>query len=104
MPDGSPKPAGTRIVNPGLAVTLEAVAKGGRDAFYTGPVAEQIVARVRTAPTNPAPMTLDDLKAYEAKQRAAGMCALSGVDAVHHGAAIGRRHRGAADPGAVAGL
>jgi gamma-glutamyltranspeptidase/glutathione hydrolase len=67
--DGAPKPVGARIVNPDLAVTLEAVAKGGRDAFYTGPVAEKIVARVRTAPTNPAMMMLEDLKAYEAKQR-----------------------------------
>ena len=67
--DGAPKPAGSRIVNPAMAVTLEAVAKGGREAFYAGPVAEQIVARVRTAPTNPALMTLEDLKAYEAKQR-----------------------------------
>lgn len=69
LPDGAPKPAGARIVNPAQAATLEAVAKGGRDAFYTGPVAEQIVARVRTAPTNPALMTLEDLKAYQAKQR-----------------------------------
>jgi gamma-glutamyltranspeptidase/glutathione hydrolase len=69
LPDGTPKPAGARIVNPALAATLDAVAKGGRDAFYTGPVAEQIVARVRTAPTNPALMTLEDLKAYKAKQR-----------------------------------
>ena len=69
-PDGSPKPAGTRIVNEPLAQTLEAIAKGGAAAFYKGPVAAQIVERVRTAPTNPSVMTLADLSGYEAKQRA----------------------------------
>ncbi len=69
-PDGTPKPAGTRIVNEPLAQTLEAIAKGGAAAFYKGAVAAQIVERVRTAPTNPSVMTLADLSGYEAKQRA----------------------------------
>lgn len=69
-PDGTPKPAGSRIVNEPLAQTLEAIAKGGAAAFYNGPVAAQIVERVRTAPTNPSVMTLADLSGYEAKQRA----------------------------------
>ena len=69
-PDGTPKAAGTRIVNEPLAQTLEAIAKGGPSAFYKGAVAAQIVERVRTAPTNPSVMTLADLSGYEAKQRA----------------------------------
>jgi gamma-glutamyltranspeptidase/glutathione hydrolase len=69
-PDGTPKAAGTRIVNEPLAQTLDAIAKGGPSAFYKGTVAAQIVERVRTAPTNPSVMTLADLSGYEAKQRA----------------------------------
>ena len=69
-PDGTGKPAGTRIVNEPLAQTLEAIAKAGPSGFYKGDVAAQIVARVRTAPNNPSTMTLADLAGYEARQRA----------------------------------
>ncbi|MBC7521619.1 MAG: gamma-glutamyltransferase [Sandarakinorhabdus sp.] len=68
-PDGTAKAAGTRIVNEPLAQTLEAIAKAGPSAFYTGPVAQAIVDRVRTAPTNPSSMTMADMAAYQAKQR-----------------------------------
>lgn len=68
-PDGMPKPAGVRIVNEPLAMTLEAIAKAGPSAFYTGPVAQSIVTRVSTAPTNPSSMTMADLAGYQAKQR-----------------------------------
>ena len=68
--DGTPKVAGTRIINEPLAQTLEAIAKAGPSGFYKGDIAAQIVARVRTAPTNPSTMTLADLAGYEAKQRA----------------------------------
>jgi gamma-glutamyltranspeptidase/glutathione hydrolase len=67
--DGSPKAAGTHIVNEALAKTLEAIAAKGPSAFYTGPVAEAIVARVRTAPNNPSVMTLADMAAFQAKER-----------------------------------
>jgi len=69
MPDGAPKPAGTRIVNEPLAQTLDAIAKAGPSAFYTGPIAQSIVDRVRTAPTNPSTMTMADMAAYQAKAR-----------------------------------
>lgn len=68
-PDGSPKAAGTRIINEPLAQTLEAIAKNGPDAFYKGETAKAIVTRVNTAPTNPSSMTLADMAAYEAKAR-----------------------------------
>lgn len=42
--DGEPPEAGTTIRRPGLAQTLGAIASGGPDAFYTGAVAEAIVA------------------------------------------------------------
>jgi gamma-glutamyltranspeptidase/glutathione hydrolase len=67
--DGTAKAAGTRIVNEPLAKTLEAIAKAGPSAFYTGDVAQQIVTRVQTAPTNPSSMTMADLAAYQAKAR-----------------------------------
>jgi oxamate amidohydrolase len=43
-PDGSPYAAGERFTVPDLAGTLQAIARGGRDAFYHGPVARRIGA------------------------------------------------------------
>lgn len=39
---GEAPAAGTRMRNPALAATLKAVAKGGRDAFYRGAIAERL--------------------------------------------------------------
>lgn len=47
---------------PGLAATFEQVARSGRDGFYTGEVAEDIVATLQSFD---AVMTLDDLSTYE---------------------------------------
>jgi gamma-glutamyltranspeptidase / glutathione hydrolase len=69
--DGSPKPAGTPLKNPAMAATLRTLAKDGMDAFYSGPVAEDIVATITSHPGNPGDMTLDDLKAYKAIERPA---------------------------------
>jgi gamma-glutamyltranspeptidase / glutathione hydrolase len=41
-PDGSRLDPGDRLVQKDLAATLEAIAKGGPDAFYKGPVAEAV--------------------------------------------------------------
>ncbi len=70
-PDGTPKLAGSRIVNVALAQTLETIAKQGPRAFYTGTIAARIVDRVRSAPTNASTMTLADMAAYAAKERPA---------------------------------
>jgi gamma-glutamyltranspeptidase len=43
LPDGRPPRTGQRLRNPDLARTLEAVAAGGRAAFYEGDVAREIV-------------------------------------------------------------
>ena len=40
---------------------LRAIADGGADAFYNGPIAARIVAAVRSHPTNAGSLTLDDL-------------------------------------------
>ena len=68
-PDGTPKPAGTRVANPEFAATLRAVARGGADAFYRGPIARDIVTAVTGAADNPGAMTLDDLASYTAPER-----------------------------------
>jgi gamma-glutamyltranspeptidase/glutathione hydrolase len=68
LPDGSPKPAGTRLANPALARTLRIVARDGADAFYRGPIAGDIAAAVAGA-ARPGRMTAADLAAYRAKER-----------------------------------
>jgi gamma-glutamyltranspeptidase/glutathione hydrolase len=47
LPNGHALQAGEIFTNPHLAATLEAVAKGGRDAFYKGAIARAIVADMR---------------------------------------------------------
>lgn len=44
MPGGSAPASGSTIRFPALATSLETIAREGRDAFYTGSIAEQIVA------------------------------------------------------------
>jgi gamma-glutamyltranspeptidase/glutathione hydrolase len=68
-PDGRPKPVGTLLKNPELAATLTAIASGGADAFYRGPIAADIVAAVRGHAGNPGQLAEADLSAYQAKER-----------------------------------
>lgn len=68
-PDGAPLKAGTVLKNPDYAKTLAAIAKGGADAFYTGPIAEAIVKTVREATGNPGVLSLNDLANYRTKER-----------------------------------
>jgi gamma-glutamyltranspeptidase/glutathione hydrolase len=70
LPDGSAKPAGSRIVNPALARFLTQLAERGPDSFYVGPNEQAIVTAVNHAPRNPSQMTPGDLAAYDAKERA----------------------------------
>jgi gamma-glutamyltranspeptidase/glutathione hydrolase len=67
--DGQPKPVGTLVKNPAFAALLDRVAKLGPDSFYVGPNGQAIAAAVSGALHNPAPMTLGDLAAYDAKPR-----------------------------------
>lgn len=67
--DGTPKPVGTVLKNPQLAETLRAIAQGGADAFYRGPIAADIVAAVRGHATNPGLLAESDLANYQAKER-----------------------------------
>jgi gamma-glutamyltranspeptidase/glutathione hydrolase len=47
LPNGHAPQPGDIFANPKLAATLEAVGKGGRDAFYKGPIARAIVADMK---------------------------------------------------------
>ncbi|MCU1761306.1 gamma-glutamyltransferase [Pseudomonas sp. 14P_8.1_Bac3] len=67
--DGSPKAVGTRLKNPALAAVFKRIAQEGPDAFYTGAVAEEIVAKVQ-GHANPGSLSLSDLSGYSAKERA----------------------------------
>jgi gamma-glutamyltranspeptidase / glutathione hydrolase len=67
--DGNPKPVGTILRNPDYAATLRAIATGGADMFYRGPIGTEIVAAVRGHAGNPGTMTTSDLARYEAKER-----------------------------------
>lgn len=67
-PDGQPLPEGTRLKNPALANTLEAIAHQGADAFYQGPVAQAMVEQVN-GHAKPGSLSLSDLNGYRAKER-----------------------------------
>ena len=66
---GSARPIGHRLRNPGYAATLEAIAAGGAEAFYAGPIAEAIVKAAREAPKAASDLTLDDLASYKVIER-----------------------------------
>lgn len=70
QPDGTPKPVGAILKNPAFAATLRLLAARGAEAFYSGPVAEDIVATVTGHATNPGDITLADLAGYRTVERA----------------------------------
>lgn len=61
--DGGPPRMGSALRQPRLARTLDAVAEGGRDAFYAGPIAEQIANGVQAAGGY---ITTEDLRSHSA--------------------------------------
>ncbi|MGE0657956.1 MAG: gamma-glutamyltransferase family protein, partial [Reyranellaceae bacterium] len=63
--DGSPLQAGEPLVQKELAATLRLIAREGADAFYAGPLADAIVARVRSAERRPGTLGLADLAGYK---------------------------------------
>lgn len=64
-------PVGHVLTNPALAQILRQIAARGAVAFYEGPVAADLVRRVRGHPTNPGVMTQADLSGYQVKVREA---------------------------------
>jgi gamma-glutamyltranspeptidase / glutathione hydrolase len=66
---GQPRPTGYRLKNLELAQVLREIANGGADAFYQGPLAQQIAAKVQSHPTNPGGLSAADIAGYRAKVR-----------------------------------
>jgi gamma-glutamyltranspeptidase / glutathione hydrolase len=64
LPGGRAPRAGEMFRNPEFAQTLRTLANEGYDAFYTGPIAEQIVACVQAEGGS---LTLADLGQYQAE-------------------------------------
>lgn len=73
-PGGTAIAEGDTLVNAAYGATLRAMAADGTSAFYTGEVAEGIVATVRNAEGNPGILSTTDLALYEVIERPA-VCA-----------------------------
>ncbi|HJV71606.1 gamma-glutamyltransferase family protein, partial [Ideonella sp.] len=73
--DGGDEPvkAGERLRNPALAAVLRRLAERGSAALHEGPVAADIVRRVRQHPANPGRLAEADLAGYHPRLRQA-MC------------------------------
>ena len=75
--DYSPKALGMVIKNPAYAATLTSLAQGGANAFYTGPIAQSIVDKIKvtsggattTQAITPGLTELSDLANYKAIKR-----------------------------------
>ena len=74
FPEGTALAAGDTLQNPDYADTLRQIAHLGTDAFYTGPIAEDIVATIRNAEGNPGVLSTLDLAFYDVIERDA-VCA-----------------------------
>ena len=61
---------GETLKNPAYAASLNLIAQKGPDGFYRGPVAKAIIRTVTGHPQNPGKMTMSDLAAYRAVERA----------------------------------
>lgn len=69
--DGNPLQAGTWLKNPEFANTLRILADQGADAFYTGPIAQDIVTAVDETSLAKNNITLEDMAGYKVKMRPA---------------------------------
>ena len=66
--DGTPRKQGERIANPALAETMDLIARQGARAMYEGPVAAEMVDRVRSHP-RPGTLAAADLAGYRPVKR-----------------------------------
>lgn len=74
-PDGSAFKPGDRLVQADLADTLEAIAKGGPDAFYKGATAQKVEAAMKAGGGI---MTAQDFAAYTITETAPVTCSYRG--------------------------
>ena len=65
--DGKPKPVGAILKNPEFAATLRALAQKGSDALYTGEIARDVVAAVRSHPDGAGTLSEEDLAGYRVR-------------------------------------
>ena len=68
LPNGRIPPVGYVLRNPAYAQTLDRLQRRGADAFATGPLADEIVHTVTTAP-NRGVLSTADLALYQIKER-----------------------------------
>ncbi|KMW59772.1 Gamma-glutamyltranspeptidase [Candidatus Rhodobacter oscarellae] len=80
LPGGEPIAEGALLKNFPYAATLKALAGGGRDAFYTGDIAQGIVDTVQGFDANPGRLEMIDLAAYQVKERPAVCAAYRAYD------------------------
>ncbi|MFP7572122.1 gamma-glutamyltransferase [Marivita sp. S2033] len=71
FPGGNAIAEGDTLTNAAYADTLRQLARHGSDAFYTGPIAQDIVATVRGADGNPGVLSTTDLGLYRVIERPA---------------------------------
>ena len=69
--DGSPLATGSTLRNPMYAAVLRRIATEGSKALLEGDIAQAMVDKVRSHPTNPGTLSMADLASYQAIKRAA---------------------------------
>src|SRR5215218_5020833 len=87
-PDGTPRDVGTVFRNPDLARAYERIAHLGAKGFYSGAIADALVETVQSPPVAPTAnhvwrpglMTMRDLHAYVAPERAPTRVSYRGLD------------------------
>ncbi|TRD22215.1 gamma-glutamyltransferase [Palleronia caenipelagi] len=99
-PDGEALTEGATLTNDAYAQTLETIASGGADAFYTGEIAQGIVDTVQSAEGNPGVLDLTDLAIYQVRERPA-ICA---TYRAHDVCGMGPPSSGALTVGQILGL
>ena len=68
-PGGSALQVGDLLKNPALADVLRQIAANGSSGLHEGSVAEAIVQKVQSHPTNPGKLSMSDLAGYQVKIR-----------------------------------
>ena len=81
LPGGQVPTVGTRITAPGQAEVLRRIARDGRDAFYTGEVAEDMLAALQAAG---GPQTAEDFAATAATPCQPVSGPYAGMDLLEH--------------------
>ncbi|MBM3521832.1 MAG: gamma-glutamyltransferase [Alphaproteobacteria bacterium] len=70
-PAGNPRAVGAQLVNDAFAEALRQIANGGAEVFYTGGIAQDIVAAIETTGARTGLVSLTDLAHYRAVKREA---------------------------------